>query len=214
MPSELYALDEELRGLDAKTRSLNHILSPDERLKFWRLWDLWNKKYEKWIEGFPSNVITIHNRSGASHDSKVLELMREPPWNLEEFIFSENSALPTLVQENEELLEHYLSAPNILGTHQARDMDYLLRPLWRSTGVQFRRIFRHRLEQDIFGEDMSNSPLDEEEHVLIDAAVAHACNMFVSKLKMTPGSRVRIREDVPGKLLPLRGYTYTTRPYQ
>jgi hypothetical protein len=198
MPSELYALDEELRGLDAKTRSLNHILSPDERLKFWRLRDLWKKEYEKWIEGFPSDVITIHNRSGASHDSKVLELMREPPWNLEEFILPENSALPTLVQENEELLEHYLSAPNILGTDQARDMDYLLRPLWRSTGVQFRRIFRHRLEQYIFGEDMSNSPLDEEEHVLIDAAVAHAYGMFVLKLKMTLGSCVRIREDVPG----------------
>jgi predicted amino acid-binding ACT domain protein len=198
MPSEVFSLDEKLRGLDAKARSPNEILSPDERLKFWRLWDLWKKEYNKWIEGFPLDGITIHNGSGASQDPKVLELMREPPWNLEEFILPENSALPMPVKENAELLEHYLPAPNSPGTDQTRDMDLLLRPLWRSTGVQFRRIFRHRLEQYIFGEDMSNSPLDEEEHVLIEAALAHACDMFVTKLKKTPGSRVRIVEDVPG----------------
>jgi predicted amino acid-binding ACT domain protein len=197
MPSELFALDEELRGLDAKARSPNEILSPDERLNFWTLWDLWKREYKKWIDEFPDGI-TIHNGSGASHDPKVLELMQEPPWNLEEFILPENSALPTPVKENEELLEHYLSTPNSLETDQARDMDYLLRSLWRCTGVQFRRIFRHRLEQYIFGEDMSNSPPDEEENVLIEAALAHACGMFVTKLKKTPGSRVRIREDVPG----------------
>jgi hypothetical protein len=169
MPSELFALDEELRGLDAKARSPNEILSPDERLNFWTLWDLWKREYKKWIDEFPDGI-TIHNGSGASHDPKVLELMQEPPWNLEEFILPENSALPTPVKENEELLEHYLSTPNSLETDQARDMDYLLRSLWRCTGVQFRRIFRHRLEQYIFGEDMSNSPPDEEENVLPEAA--------------------------------------------
>jgi hypothetical protein len=198
MPSELFALDEELRSLDGKARSPTETLNPSEKLRFWELWDSWKCAYEKWIEGFPSKGISIRIGSRTKSDPEGLELKREPSWNLEEFSLSDKSPLPSLVKENEKLLELYITAPNRLEADEASDMDDLLRPLWRSTGAQFRGTFRRHLEQYIFGGTTSCLPLDEEVHVLVEAALAHAYGMFVDKLQNTPGARVRIREEVPG----------------
>jgi hypothetical protein len=215
MYPSLVELTESIRELDEKAR--DRLLPGLEPLEFYTLWQRWYGEFEAWTRTFPEPGITIRIPEPGqepSQDSGVLYLQVWNPWDLPPV--SRAQDLPRHVQKVEDKLNRYLNPIRALAEEEEKELNVMMRPIWRPIGVAFRQQIINDMQRQEPGKE--NTPegsaileerlssyyqawKDQQRHCAVKICESQRGN-FSTKLVQTPETLDLVEDPNLAQIIP------------